>query len=68
MRATLRLSRRASYADYLAAEQNSASRHELLDGVVVAMASGSDEHIESPLPVAEIYDNVLELDGTSALR
>lgn len=44
VRATLRLSRRASYADYLAAEQNSASRHELLDGVVVAMAGGSDEH------------------------
>src|SRR5438093_7000507 len=44
MEATLRLSRRASYADYLAAEQNSESRHELIDGVIIAMAGGSDEH------------------------
>jgi Uma2 family endonuclease len=44
MRALLRLSRRASYADYLAAEQTSESRHEYLDGVIVAMAGGSDEH------------------------
>ena len=32
------------YADYLAAEQNSESRHEFIDGVIVAMAGGSDEH------------------------
>lgn len=44
MKATLRLARRASYADYLAAEQNSRSRHEYLEGVIVAMAGGSDEH------------------------
>lgn len=44
MEAILRLSRRASYADYLAAEQNSECRHELIDGVIVAMAGGSDEH------------------------
>ena len=44
MEATLRLSRRASYADYLAAEQDSDHRHEFLDGVIVAMAGGSDEH------------------------
>jgi Uma2 family endonuclease len=44
MEATLRLSRRASYADYLAAEQDGAGRHEFLDGVIVAMAGGSDEH------------------------
>lgn len=44
MEAVLRLSRRATYADYLAAEQNSECRHELLDGVIVAMAGGSDEH------------------------
>ena len=36
MRATLRLPRRATYADYLAAEQNSQSRHEFLEGVIVA--------------------------------
>lgn len=44
MEATLRLSRRATYADYLAAEQNSECRHEFIDGVIVAMAGGSDEH------------------------
>jgi Uma2 family endonuclease len=42
--AILRLSRRATYADYLAAEQNSDCRHEFIDGVIVAMAGGSDEH------------------------
>lgn len=44
MKATLSLPRRATYADYLVAEQNSDSRHELIDGVIVAMAGGSDEH------------------------
>jgi Uma2 family endonuclease len=44
MEAILRLSRRASYADYLAAEQNSDCRHEFIDGVIVAMAGGSDEY------------------------
>ena len=44
MEAILRLSRRASYADYLATEQNSECRHEFIDGVIVAMAGGSDEH------------------------
>ena len=44
MEAILRLPRRASYADYLAAEQDSDRRHEFIDGVIVAMAGGSDEH------------------------
>lgn len=44
MEATLRLARRATYADYLAAETASPLRHEFLDGVIVAMAGGSDEH------------------------
>ena len=44
MKATLSLARRATYADYLAAQQNSESRLELIDGVIVAMAGGSDEH------------------------
>jgi len=44
VRATLRLDRRATYADYLAAEQGSSTRHEYIDGVIVAMAGGSDEH------------------------
>jgi len=44
VRATLRLDRRASYDDYLAAERGSQTRHEFIDGVIVAMAGGSDEH------------------------
>jgi Uma2 family endonuclease len=44
MEAFLRLPRRATYADYLAAEQTSECRHEFFDGVIVAMARGSDEH------------------------
>ena len=38
------LTGRATYSDYLAAEQNSDCRHEFIDGVIVAMAGGSDEH------------------------
>src|SRR5689334_22430225 len=44
METMLRLPRRTTYADYLAVEQNSDRRHEFLDGVIVAMAGGSDEH------------------------
>ncbi len=44
VRATLYLGHRATYADYLAAEQTSEGRHEFIDGVIVAMAGGSDEH------------------------
>jgi Uma2 family endonuclease len=44
VKALLSLPRRATYADYLAAQQNSESRLELIDGVIVAMTGGSDEH------------------------
>jgi Uma2 family endonuclease len=44
VKATLHLDRRATYADYLAVEHSSRVRHEYLDGVIVAMAGGSDEH------------------------
>jgi Uma2 family endonuclease len=44
VKTVLRLPRRATYADYLAVEQHSDHRHELIDGVIVAMAGGSDEH------------------------
>ena len=43
MKATLHLPRRATYAEYLAVESTSAHRNELIDGVIVAMAGGSDE-------------------------
>jgi len=44
VKALLHLPHRATYADYLAAIQNSELRLEFLDGVIVAMAGGSDEH------------------------
>jgi Uma2 family endonuclease len=44
VRAILYLDRRTTYADYLAAEHASVARHEFIDGVIVAMAGGSDEH------------------------
>jgi len=44
VKAVLRLPKRATYADYLGAQQNSESRLEYIDGVIVAMAGGSDEH------------------------
>jgi Uma2 family endonuclease len=44
VKAILRLPRAATYADYLAVEEHSEHRHELIDGVIVAMAGGSDEH------------------------
>lgn len=44
MQATLRLPRAATYPEYLAVERASEHRHELIDGVIVAMAGGSDEH------------------------
>jgi Uma2 family endonuclease len=44
VKAILHLDRRATYSDYLAVEQSSRVRHEYIDGVIVAMAGGSDEH------------------------
>jgi Uma2 family endonuclease len=44
VKATLRLPHAATYTEYLAVEQHSEHRHELIDGVIVAMAGGSDEH------------------------
>ncbi len=44
VKAVLSLSQRATYADFLAVESSSERRHEFLDGVIVAMAGGSDEH------------------------
>ena len=38
------MAQRATYGDYLAVEQASEHRHEFIDGVIVAMAGGSDEH------------------------
>jgi Uma2 family endonuclease len=57
VKATLRLDRRASYADYLATERHSPVRHEYLDGVIVAMAGGSDEHNAIMLQLAVLCAN-----------
>jgi Uma2 family endonuclease len=57
MEARLRLPRRTTYADYLAAEQTSERRHEFIDGVIVAMAGGSDEHNAIAGRVARVLGN-----------
>ena len=57
MEAFLRLPRRASYTDYLAVEQDSDRRHEFLDGVIVAMAGGSDEHNALAARLARVLGN-----------
>lgn len=44
MRATLRLERRATYDEYLSVQADTPHRLEFIDGVIVAMAGGSDEH------------------------
>jgi Uma2 family endonuclease len=44
MKAVLSLPRRTTYADYLATEQNSECRNELINGVIVATPGSSDEH------------------------
>lgn len=59
MKATLRLPRRASYSEYLAVEELSEHRHELIDGVIVAMAGGSDEHNAIASRFAALFGNRL---------
>ncbi len=62
MRATLQLPRSATYADYLAVDEHSEHRHELVDGVIVAMVGGSDEHNAIAGRLAMLLGN--RLDGT----
>lgn len=57
MEAFLRLPRRATYADYLAAEQTSEHRHEFLDGAILAAAGGSDEHNAIAARLARVVGN-----------
>ena len=45
MKAMLKLPHRTTYTDYLVVEQMSERRHEFIDGVIIAMAGGSHEHI-----------------------
>ena len=44
---------RYTYADYVALEMNSTSKHEFLDGEIYAMAGGSEEH--SALAAAMVH-------------
>jgi len=57
MKALLRLPQPATYADYLATEQTGERRHEFLDGVIVAMAGGSDEHNAIAARLARAFGN-----------
>jgi Uma2 family endonuclease len=61
MRATLNLPRRATYATYLAVERGSQHRHELIDGVIVAMAGGTPEHNAIGAQVALCVGNRLSV-------
>lgn len=62
VKATLLLARRATYADYLVAEQGSPTRHEYIDGVIVAMAGSSDERNAITNKLAALC--VMRLSGT----
>lgn len=62
---------RVSYAEYLAFERNAETKHEFVDGSVVAMAGGTPEHsrlamsvgvalMNARLAVDAIYDDPLD--------
>lgn len=55
----LRLSRWASYADYLAVEESSDHRFEFLDGVIVAMAGSRIEQTAISGRLAGLFGNRL---------
>jgi Uma2 family endonuclease len=51
---TVRHGHRYTYADYVAVEKDSATKHEFLDGEIYAMAGGTEEH--SALAVEVLSD------------
>lgn len=51
---TVRRGHRYTYADYVAVEKDSATKHEFLDGEIYAMAGGTEEH--SALAVEVLSD------------
>lgn len=57
MEAFPRKPRRATYADYLTAEQTSECRHEFFDGAIVAAAGSSDEHNAIAARLARVIGN-----------
>jgi Uma2 family endonuclease len=59
MEVTLRLSRQASYADYLAVEESSDHRFEFLDGAIVAMVGSRIEQTAISGRLAGLFGNRL---------
>lgn len=51
---------RYTYADYLRLEEESSTRHEFLDGEIVAMAGGTPEHAAFAMAVGRQLGNQLE--------
>lgn len=56
---TARRVHRYTYADYVALETISASKHEFLDGEIYAMAGGSEEHSALAAEVLRLLGNAL---------
>ncbi len=50
---------RYTYADYVALEQQSATKHEFLDGEIYAMAGGSEEHSALAAEVLRTLGNAI---------
>lgn len=48
-----------TYADYVALEQESSTKHEFLDGEIYAMAGGSEEHSALAAEVLRLLGNAL---------
>jgi len=56
---------RYTYADYVALEQSSPTKHEFLDGEIYAMAGGSEEHSALAAEVLRLLGNAI---GTRPCR
>src|SRR5262245_22674449 len=50
---------RYTYADYVALEQQSPTKHEFLDGEIYAMAGGSEEHSALAAEVLRVLGNAV---------
>lgn len=54
-----RVLHRYTYADYVALEQTSSTKHEFLDGEIYAMAGGSEEHSALAAQVLRLLGNAI---------
>jgi Uma2 family endonuclease len=50
---------RYTYADYVAVEMDSPTKHEFLDGEIYAMAGGSEEHSALAVKVLRMLDDAI---------